>query len=318
MEIVPGIHRHELYLGKKLIALHLILGRRAVLIDAATVELMRDGALPWLRDALPADHQLDAVLITHADVDHYGGLADLCAAYPRAMVIGPSGDKSWIENPDRIFAERYDAYHLEHGLTYTAELTATLHSWIGAPVPLDIALGGDDVLDCGDGLVFQVIHVPGHTPGHLMLWEPQRRVALIGDALNGATQIDREGAWTAPPPYTDRDLQLASIETLRALQPAILLTAHYPVMTGDEITQFMDATRDFIYRADDVVRGIFQSAGAPVTLGQLIEQTDLLLGPFLFSPDLQFAIEAHARWLEDHGEIRRAGTDLPIAWEVRS
>jgi hypothetical protein len=151
-----------------------------------------------------------------------------------------------------------------------------------------------------------------------MLWEPQRRVALIGDALNGATQIDREGAWTAPPPYTDRELQLASIETLRALQPAILLTAHYPVMTGDEITQFMDATRDFIYRADDMVRGVFQTASDPVTLSQLIEQTDPLLGPFMFSPDLQFAIEAHARWLEEQGEIRRVGTTTPVAWEITS
>jgi len=250
-------------------------------------------------------------------VDHYGGLEDLCAAYPRAMVIGPSGDKTWIEHPDRIFAERYDAYHHDHGLTYTPELTATLHSWIGAPVPLDIGLGGDDVLDCGDGLICHVIHVPGHTPGHLMLFEPHSRTAIIGDALNGATQIDRDGAWTAPPPYTDRDLQLASIEMLRALQPEILLTAHYPVMTGDAITQFIDASRDFIFRADDVVREIFRSATVPVTLAQLIAQTDPVLGPFQFPPDLQFAIEAHARWLEEHGEIRRVGTNLPVAWEIK-
>jgi hypothetical protein len=39
MEIVPGIHRLEPYLGQKLLAHHLIVGEKSLLVDAGTPDL---------------------------------------------------------------------------------------------------------------------------------------------------------------------------------------------------------------------------------------------------------------------------------------
>ena len=315
MEIAPGIHRLEPYIGKKLVAHHLITGERTLLIDAGTPALAREALIPWLTEMLGDPARLDMLLVTHADVDHYGGLAVLRAVCPQTIILAPVRDRRWIESPDSIFAERYDAYHTEHGLTYDASVKEMLHTWHGPPVPIDIGLLGGEDLRCSADRVLHVLQVPGHTPGHLMLWEPQARIAIIGDALNGATQIDRDGAWTAPPPYTDRDIYLTSISTIQALNPAVLLTGHYPVMRGPEITAFIDASRDFVLNTDEVLTRLFREATAPLTLAQLIELTNPLLGPFGFPPDLQYALEAHLAWLERTQQIRRLQRDSIVAWE---
>ena len=316
MEIVPGIHRLEPYIGKKLVAHHLIVGERSLLIDAGTPELAREALLPWLTEVLGDPANLDMILITHADVDHYGGLDVLRTACPHATILAPAQDRRWIENPDAIFAERYDAYHAEHGLTYEPSLTQLLHAWHGPPVSVDLGLVGGEDVHCGQELLLQVLHVPGHTPGHLMLWEPRMRVAIIGDALNGTTQVDRDGRWTAPPPYTDRDLYLMSIQTLQTLDPALLLTGHYPIMRGREISSFIQASRDFVLRTDAVLTRVLQESTAPLTLAQLIELANPLLGPFDFPPDLQFALEAHLAWLERQHKIRRLHRNGIAAWEL--
>ena len=315
MEILPGLYRLESYIGDKLVAHHLVTGDRSVLIDAGTPALAEQEVIPWLTAILGSPARLDTIVITHADVDHFGGLATLHAACPRAAIVAPVRDRRWIENPDLIFAERYDAYHADHGLTYAPEVTAMLHDWHGPPVPIDVGVCGGEYLRCGESTTLQVLHVPGHTPGHLMLWHAEKRVALIADALNGATQIDRHGTWTAPPPYMDRDLYLTSVQTVRSLDPAILLTGHYPVMRGNDVTTFLDASRDFVLRTDQVLDRLLREAMEPLTLVQCIERANPLLGPFGFPPDLAFALVAHLEWLERQHRIRRLRRDGVVAWE---
>jgi glyoxylase-like metal-dependent hydrolase (beta-lactamase superfamily II) len=316
MEIVPGLRRHESYIGDKLMGHHLIIGDRSILVDAGTPALVRDELLPWLTTRLGNPAALDMILVTHADVDHFGGLAALRAACPRALVIAPERDRRWIEDTDTIFAERYDGYHADHGITYEPALTAVLREWRGPSAPVDLGLeGGEYLRGAGDWIV---LRVPGHTPGHLMLWNAARRVALIGDAVNGATQLDRHGVWTAPPPYTDRDLYLLSIQTIEALEPEILLTGHYPIMRGAEVAAFLEASRDFVLRVDATIDRLLRAARGSMTLARLIEQANPVLGPFGFPPDLAFALAAHMERLARHGHVDRVRRDGVTAWEARS
>lgn len=316
MEIAPGIYRLESYLGQKLLAHHLIVGDRSLLVDAGTDALTRERLLPQITHHLGASRSLDMTLITHADVDHFGGLAALRAAYPHCLVLAPAKDRAWIEDAEKIFTERYGAYAEDHHLSYTPETLATLRSYLGDSVPVDLGLTGGEEIRCGAQLTLHVLAVPGHTPGHIMLWEPQRRIAIIGDALNGATQIDRKGNWTAAPPYTDREEYLATIELVGHLRPAVLLTGHYPVMTGQEVTRFIEASREFVVRCDAAVEGILREAARPVTLAQLIDAANPRLGPFLIPPDLEYALEAHLRWAERHRGVHRVRSDNVIAWEL--
>lgn len=316
MEVAPGIHRLESYMGKKLMAHHLVTGDRSLLVDVGTPKIAQEELLPWITDILGNLSRLDLILITHADVDHYGGLAVLQAACGHAAILAPMQDRRWIENPETIFAERYDAYRMEHKVSYPLHVTEAMHAMYGPSIPIDLGLRGGEDLRCGPQHLFQVLHVPGHTPGHLMLWEAQTKIALIGDALNGMTQLDRNGIWTAPPPYTDRDLYMQSIQTLEYLNPEMLLTAHYPVMRGKEVATFVEASRNFVLRADVVLTNLLLEADTPLTLAQLIEYTNPLLGPFVSPTDLQYALEAHLSQLEQTHQVLRSHQQGVVTWEL--
>ena len=52
-----------------------------------------------------------------------------------------------------------------------------------APYAVDQAISHGHTLQLGDR-DWQVIATPGHTPGHLALWQPEERLLVVGDALS--------------------------------------------------------------------------------------------------------------------------------------
>lgn len=84
-----------------------------------------------------------AILVTHGHFDHILGLAEL-AEGTGAPVYGPRGDLPAIEQP---------AAFTPAGITVRG-------------ARLDTVLDGGETIDVA-GIVFDVRHVPGHSPGHL-------------------------------------------------------------------------------------------------------------------------------------------------------
>jgi len=118
------------------------------------------------------------ILLTHGHVDHAGGAFEL-ARRLRVPIVGPHRDDAFLINA-----------LAEHGERLGVSATAFDPSrWLddGAKVRV-----GDLELD--------VFHCPGHTPGHVVFYEPSDRVALVGDVLfNGSvgrTDLPR-GSYTA-------------------------------------------------------------------------------------------------------------------------
>ena len=105
---------------------------------------------------------LEKILLTHAHIDHAGATAEL--ARLRGLPIeGPhEGDRFWIEQ----LPEQGAMFGL--GRSESFEPTR----W----------LGQGDTVSVGD-LTLQVLHCPGHTPGHVVFYEPGARVAFVGDVL---------------------------------------------------------------------------------------------------------------------------------------
>ncbi|MGC9332517.1 MAG: MBL fold metallo-hydrolase, partial [Anaerolineae bacterium] len=60
--------------------------------------------------------------------------------------------------------------------------------------PPDLELADGDELEIGK-LCFQVLHTPGHTPGHVCFYEPEEKVLFDGDVLfhRGVGRADLEG-----------------------------------------------------------------------------------------------------------------------------
>ena len=72
---------------------------------------------------------------------------------------------------------------------------------------VDIALRTGEIIDVLGGL--QVIHVPGHTPGSIALYQPERQIMFFGDVIRNhprrGLQIGVPEDYNVDTPQTRRD-----------------------------------------------------------------------------------------------------------------
>jgi glyoxylase-like metal-dependent hydrolase (beta-lactamase superfamily II) len=71
-----------------------------------------------------------------------------------------------------------------------------------------------------DGTVLHVLHTPGHAPGHLCLWDPQRQFLFAGD------MVAEIGTIIVDPDDGDMGVYLQQLERLAQLEPASALPSH--------------------------------------------------------------------------------------------
>jgi glyoxylase-like metal-dependent hydrolase (beta-lactamase superfamily II) len=106
----------------------------------------------------------EKILLTHGHIDHAGGAAAL------SQQLGVP-----IEGP-----HEEDRFLLD-ALTWQAEMFGFPQDEL-QPCHPDLWLKQGDRVDVGEE-VLEVLHCPGHTPGHLVFFHRHNRLALVGDVL---------------------------------------------------------------------------------------------------------------------------------------
>ena len=178
-----------------------------VLVDAGT-RWARRRILRQLRGRTVRAHAL-----THAHPDHQGASHAVCAELGIPLWCG----------------ER-DARAMEEGLVAQSQKPGLVNRlqdlfWTGPPHPVARRLReGDEVAG------FEVLDVPGHSPGHVALWRASDRVLVAGDVLNGMdVRTGRRGLREPLPVFTPDPVEnRRSIRRLAALDPALVLFGHGP------------------------------------------------------------------------------------------
>lgn len=106
--------------------------------------------------------KLTKILLTHAHIDHAGATADL-AEQDHLPIIGPhKGDQGWIDQIPSLGGM----------MGFPNAKKFTPDQW----------LEGGEKIKVGNA-VLEVRHCPGHTPGHVIFYNEELKVAFVGDVL---------------------------------------------------------------------------------------------------------------------------------------
>ena len=106
---------------------------------------------------------LKAMWLTHGHLDHAGG-ADELREELGVSVIGPhKDDQFWMDG----ITDQWSKYG---------------HPGMGRAVVPDRYLEDGDVLELSD-VKFNVLHTPGHTPGHVVIYNKDMKIAFVGDVI---------------------------------------------------------------------------------------------------------------------------------------
>ena len=291
------------------LAVYLLAGHDWLVTDTGCVGMMRDLAQPGAASLRPGS-RIGRAVVSHAHADHFGGNAELLASNPSCRIFVHEADADWAREPAWHVRDAYDA--LGRDYPCPQEVADWVSGLLGAPAPVETVASGD-TLGFGDGRTLRVVHLPGHSPGHIGLWEPEERILLLGDAILGAGQrID--GHVVAVPAYLDVNAYLATIRAVRALEPAIACPAHFPVMDGERILAFCDESDAFVRRLDEAVRSAMRD-GRPRTLRELTAITVPIVAPEAdISMVAGLSVQAHLDDLARHGLARWVMRGDERAW----
>lgn len=130
-------------------------------MEAAVVD--PGGDLHLVRQAIESNGvQLVKILLTHGHLDHVGGTEEL-ARQENLPIEGPHPeDEFWIQGlPDQ-----------SRMMGFPPAMSFEPQRWL---------FQGDSVVV--GKLKLEVRHCPGHTPGHVVFFHAESRLALVGDVL---------------------------------------------------------------------------------------------------------------------------------------
>jgi len=131
--------------------------KRGVIIDPG-------GDTDRIREAVnEIGMEVEQVLLTHGHLDHVGGAMEIKADYD-VRIVGPHID-------DKVLCDAVETVAAHYNMPDTFK-NVSPDQWLKEGDTIDIA-----------GFKFDVLHCPGHAPGHVVFFSPELNFAHVGDVL---------------------------------------------------------------------------------------------------------------------------------------
>ncbi len=187
------------------------------------------GFRPLKREVVQLAEKPVKAILSHSHFDHMGGAHEFdCRLGHRTeahLCADPTADDG--DGPVSYFPfireETFSALPHE-GFEY--------QSYAVTPAPLTGYLDEGDVIDLGDR-IFDVFHMPGHSPGSIALYEEKTRTLFSGDIVYNGDLFDTVY-------HSDRDAYRDSLMRLRELRVETIHGGHYESFDRDRLLEIID------------------------------------------------------------------------------
>ncbi|MDP3421157.1 MAG: MBL fold metallo-hydrolase [Thiobacillus sp.] len=105
---------------------------------------------------------LEKILLTHGHLDHVGAAVELRDALGIPIVGPECSEQFWLD----LLPQQAELFGFPPAVAFTPD------QW----------LEDGDAVEVG-AIRFEVLHCPGHTPGHVVFYQPEAQLAFVGDVL---------------------------------------------------------------------------------------------------------------------------------------
>lgn len=172
-----------------------------------------------------SDRPLTAIS-THAHFDHMGG------AHEFDMRLGHRCEADIHADPT---AENsvYDGFLVSEAFDRLSTDEFDISTYTVTPAPLTGHLDDGDVVDLGDR-AFQVLHVPGHSPGSIALFEKETGILFSGDTLYQDDYL-LDNLY-----HSDKERFRESLSRLKELNATAVHGGHFDSFGQDRMNELID------------------------------------------------------------------------------
>lgn len=253
------------------------------------------------------------IVVSHGHVDHYGAARWIQERHGGELpVFAHPRDLMKMDEAGPRFRDQHHLYGAHFfKLGVPIEVMAAMaasgdgSSRLARRIPGVRPIEAGAVVE-GRALRFEVIEMPGHTPGLICLWAPDRGVLLPADHLlekvspNPIVELDAEGRTVHRP----LAVYLASLERTRAMEISLIMPGHGPGFSGHRA--LIDSLLGFYRKRQERLLGLL--ADRPRTGWELCQAIFPRAGPpeaFLTMSETVANLEV----LEDHGAVVRFEED---------
>ncbi|MGH9470024.1 MAG: MBL fold metallo-hydrolase [Terriglobia bacterium] len=314
MELYKRVYRIQSLYGERNLFQYFFDGAQRVLLDTGIAETPEKAIFPYLDRLGVSPQGLNLAITTHADMDHQGGNDAIKRFSPGVSLACGEEDRELVEDPAALYERRYNFLREENGVSFDPVPPPDA----GKPRKIDVTFSGGETIRLGDDWRLEVLHVPGHSRGHLAFYDRAHKTAFVGDAIHGRGCPKATGEMAIPVTYYNVDVYLSTLRYFEQLPIEALYSGHWPIMHGEEIRDFISESRRTVELFDRVILSNLGKSPAGATLKDLIDAVANAVGewPKETWKLAMFPVKGHLDRLEALGKVRRlAGERPPLRWE---
>lgn len=319
MEIAPGVHRIRCLFGAgRVIYVHLLIGEvAAMLVDTGCAHNPAQEILPYMQSIGFDPARLTYIVISHSDLDHQGGNLPMKEAAPQALLMCHKLDRPWVESTEALIHGRYSQFEQDHGIGYGEAGKAGIRaSCLSAA--LDVTLSGGETFRLSADWEVEAVHTPGHTWGHLTIFDPRSRTLIAGEATMWNAILDDNWQPAMPPTYCYVDTYLATQDRLLAMPIDQLSSAHWPLQQQTQVKEFISESRNYCLHVESRLLDFAREHGG-FTLKDAIDALAPTLGrwPATANQEFSYGMAGNLESLTKRGRLNATRNDAGhILWRM--